>query len=130
MSIDPLIYKLKSFGFDVYDINGHNYNSIKDCFDKIHFGNEKKYYSLAQGYDTFIKSLIVDFPHQKKEINEYCKKIRDVCKKFPLYNLEDISEYPVSNEKMEGASEVINTIISDERLQNVTKYVSCLRGGR
>jgi len=101
----------------------------KEGFDKIHFGNEKKYYSIAQGYDTFIKNLIVDFPHQEKEINEYCKKIQDICKKFPLYNLENIGEYPVSNEEMEGASEVIETIISDERLQNVLGAQNSLYAG-
>ncbi len=89
----------------------------KEGFDKIHFGNEKKYYSLGQGYDTFIKNLIVDFPHQEKEINKYCKKIKDVCKEFPLYNLENQTTYPVSTNKMEGVAEVIETIISDERLQ-------------
>lgn len=101
----------------------------KEGFDKIHFGNEGKYYSLGQGYSTFIKNLVLDFPHQEKEINEYCKKIQDVCKKFPLYNLKNKTSYPVSNDELEGVSEVIETIISDERLQDVLASQNILYAG-
>jgi all-trans-retinol 13,14-reductase len=102
----------------------------KEGFDKIHFDNEEKYYSLGQGYKTFIKNLIVDFPHQEKEIKEYCKKIQDVCNEFPLYNLEDQTTYPVSTDKMEGVAEVIEKIISDKRLQDVLAAQNILYAGK
>ena len=78
----------------------------------------------------FIKNLIVDFPHQEKEIKDYCKKIQDVCKEFPLYNLEDQDDYPVSNEEMDSITEVLESIISDDRLRNVLAAQNILYGGK
>lgn len=58
-----------------------------DGFDKIGFGNDGKTYKLAQGYDNFIKQLLADFPDEEKALNDYCEKIKEICGKFPLYNL-------------------------------------------
>ena len=102
----------------------------KEGFDKIHFGNEEKYYSLGQGYETFIKNLIIDFPHQEKEITEYCKAIRQVCEEFPLYNLKDQTDYPISNEEVKSVDEVIDSIITDNRLRNVLGSQNILYGGQ
>ena len=102
----------------------------KDCFDKIHFGNEDKYYSLGQGYKKFISSLVEDFPHQKHEIEEYCKTIKKVCEEFPLYNLRDQTDYPISNEEVKSVDEVIDSIISDNRLRNVLGSQNILYGGK
>ena len=102
----------------------------KDCFDKIHFGTEDKYYSLGQGYKKFISNLVKDFPHQKIEIKEYCKTIREVCNEFPLYNLKDQTEYPISNEEVESVDEVINSIITDNRLKDVLGSQNILYGGK
>jgi len=102
----------------------------KDCFDKIHFGNEDKYYSIGQGYEKFISNLVEDFPHQKKEITEYCKTIKQVCKEFPLYNLKDQTNYPISNEEVESVDEVIDSIITDNRLRNVLGSQNILYGGK
>jgi all-trans-retinol 13,14-reductase len=101
----------------------------KECFDKIHFNNESKFYSLGQGYDKFIKNLTQDFPHQKKELEEYCQKIKKVCSQFPLYNLQDQTEYPVSNQEMESVTDVIESIITDNRLRNILAAQNILYGG-
>ncbi len=58
-----------------------------DGFDKIGFGSNGKTYKLAQGYDNFIKQLLTDFPEEEKALNDYCEKIKEICGKFPLYNL-------------------------------------------
>ena len=58
-----------------------------DGFDKIGFGSDEKTYKLAQGYDNFIKQLLTDFPEEEKALNDYCEKIKEICGKFPLYNL-------------------------------------------
>ena len=102
----------------------------KNCFDKIHFGNEDKSYSLGQGYQKFISNLVEDFPHQKKEIKEYCKRIREVCNEFPMYNLRDQTDYPISNEEVKSVDEVIDSIITDNRLRNVLGSQNILYGGQ
>ena len=35
----------------------------EDAFDKIIIGNDQKVYRHAQGYENFIKNLVVDFPN-------------------------------------------------------------------
>jgi len=44
-------------------------------------------YRLAQGYDNFILQLLKDFPGEEAALRHYVDKIREVCGKFPLYNL-------------------------------------------
>ena len=59
----------------------------EDVFDKILFENDDKEYVFAQGYENFINKLLIDFPEEERALNVYCDKIREVCSKFPLYNL-------------------------------------------
>ncbi|HMH34994.1 MAG TPA: hypothetical protein VK543_18290, partial [Puia sp.] len=47
-----------------------------------------KEYTLAQGYPKFIRKLVADFPDEEQAIRLYCAKIKEVCSKFPLYNIE------------------------------------------
>jgi len=58
-----------------------------DVFDKILFDGDDKEYVYAQGYDNFISKLLIDFPEEEFALHAYCDKIKEVCSKFPLYNL-------------------------------------------
>ena len=59
----------------------------EDVFDKILIDTHEKEYVYAQGYDNFIAKLVVDFPEEETAIRQYCDKIKEVCSRFPLYNL-------------------------------------------
>jgi all-trans-retinol 13,14-reductase len=59
----------------------------EDCFDKILIENDDKEYAYAQGYENFIQRLLKDFPHEEKALRIYCDQIKEICSKFPLYNL-------------------------------------------
>ena len=59
----------------------------EDAFDKILMDNDDKEYVFAQGYDNFINRLLADFPEEEQALHAYCDKIKEVCSKFPLYNL-------------------------------------------
>lgn len=59
----------------------------EDVFDKIIIENDSKEYVYAQGYENFIQRLLKDFPDEEKALRLYCDKIKEVCSKFPLYNL-------------------------------------------
>ncbi|HEX9512899.1 MAG TPA: NAD(P)/FAD-dependent oxidoreductase [Puia sp.] len=59
----------------------------EDAFDKILFEGDDKEYVFAQGYDNFINRLLADFPEEEQALHAYCDKIKEVCSKFPLYNL-------------------------------------------
>ncbi|MEJ7768484.1 MAG: NAD(P)/FAD-dependent oxidoreductase, partial [Chitinophagaceae bacterium] len=58
-----------------------------DVFDKIVIDNDETEYIFAQGYDNFISKLLIHFPQEEEAIRKYCDKIRDICARFPLYNL-------------------------------------------
>ena len=102
----------------------------KDGFDRIHFGEEDKFYSLGQGYDTFIENLAGHFPNHEGEIKGYCDKVREVCQRFPLYNLKDTTDYPISNEVMESVNEVIDSIVTNSRLKSILASQNILYGGQ
>ena len=59
----------------------------ENVFDKIIIENDEKEYVFAQGYENFIQHLLKDFPDEEKALRLYCDKIKEVCSKFPLYNL-------------------------------------------
>ncbi|HET9278238.1 MAG TPA: NAD(P)-binding protein, partial [Flavitalea sp.] len=59
----------------------------EDAFDKIVIDSDGKEYVYAQGYENFIAKLVVDFPDEETSIRQYCDKIKEVCSRFPLYNL-------------------------------------------
>jgi all-trans-retinol 13,14-reductase len=56
-------------------------------FDKIMIAGDDTVYEYAQGYDNFIKKLLEFFPGEMEAIHAYCDKIKDICSRFPLYNL-------------------------------------------
>ncbi len=67
----------------------------EDVFDKILIEKDNKEYVFAQGYENFIQHLLKDFPDEEKALRLYCDKIKEVCSKFPLYNLRtggDVNE--------------------------------------
>ncbi|MBV1888097.1 MAG: FAD-dependent oxidoreductase, partial [Urechidicola sp.] len=88
---------------------------LDDNFDVITFDNDDKEYVHSQGYKDFVKSLVAQFPDEKEAINCYCNKMQEVCKTFPLYNLDG---------KTEGYDkEALNIKISDY-LDSITDNVT------
>lgn len=92
----------------------------EDAFDKILFDNDDKEYIHAQGYENFIQKLLKDFPAEEKALRLYCDKIKEVCSKFPLYNLRsggDINEKTTVLELDTKA--FIESITTNKKLQSV-----------
>lgn len=92
----------------------------EDVFDKIIIENDEKEYVYAQGYENFIKHLLKDFPAEEKALRYYCDKIKEVCSKFPLYNLRSGGDFNEKNEVLEiDTKEFIESVTSDKKLQAV-----------
>lgn len=91
-----------------------------NLFDKIVIENDDKEYTYAQGYDNFIAQLLVDFPDEEQALHLYCDKMKEVCDKFPLYNLRTGSE---GLEKADvlgiNAKEFIESVTTNKKLQEV-----------
>lgn len=92
-----------------------------DGYDVIRFYDGKEY-KHAQGYDRFIKTLVNYFPGEENAIKTFCDKVKEVCRKFPLYNLEHMTS---DNYLDDGGMREINaydyiaSITNNKRLQNV-----------
>lgn len=90
----------------------------KNQFDVISFGNETIQYPQAQGYDNFVKQLLVYFPNEEQSLKKYIETIQFYCDQFPLYNLKNSTGY--NEEIMQHSVEsVLNIITSNKKLQAV-----------
>lgn len=97
-------------------------------FDKINF--EGKTYSYAQGFDNFIETLANDFPAERNALIEYVKKIREICDRFPLYNIRP--NLGLDNELQffeTSIGKLLNSITQNKTLQNVLAGNNMLYAG-
>ncbi len=98
-----------------------------DVFDKIIIENDDKEYVYAQGYENFIQHLLKDFPNEEKALRLYCDKIKEVCSKFPLYNLRPGGNMDEKNIVLGiDTKTFIESITDDKKLILLLVLVSCL----
>lgn len=101
----------------------------EDCFDAILFEGDATVYKYAQGYENFIRVLAEQFPHEEEGIRNYCEGIREVCSKFPLYNLRR-GDYLEKIPALEvDTLAFIQSLITDKKLQNVLAGTTLLYAG-
>jgi all-trans-retinol 13,14-reductase len=92
----------------------------EDVFDKILIEGDDKEYVFAQGYENFIQHLLKDFPNEEKALRLYCDKIKEVCSKFPLYNLRTGGNINEKNEVLGiDTRTFIESVTDDKKLQAV-----------
>jgi len=100
-----------------------------DGFDHISFKDDNKTYKLAQGYDNFIKQLLKDFPDEEAALHNYCEKLKEVCNKFPLYNLRT-GDYKEKEDVLDiGTYEYLQSITENKKLQQVLAGNNLLYAG-
>ncbi len=102
-----------------------------DAFDKILIEGDDNEYCFAQGYENFINKLLEHFPGEEKALRAYCDKIKEVCSKFPLYNLRSADDF---NEKS-GVLEIdtkafIDSITNNPKLQGILAANNALYAGQ
>jgi len=103
----------------------------EDVFDKIIIENDEKEYVYAQGYENFIQHLLKDFPDEEKGLRLYCDKIKEVCSRFPLYNLRSGGDINEKTPVLEiNAQAYIESITSNKKLQAVLAGNNTLYAGQ
>ncbi|HEV7381177.1 MAG TPA: NAD(P)/FAD-dependent oxidoreductase [Dyadobacter sp.] len=92
----------------------------EDRFDVVRFDDGQEY-DYPQGYEAFQKKMIGYFPEEETAILTYCSKIKEVCSKFPLYNLRVSGEsYQTDQDLLQlNAYEYIASLTSNQRLRDV-----------
>ena len=102
----------------------------EDGFDIITFEGDDKEYKHAQGYENFIKNLLVDFPDEEQSIRTYCKKLIETCNKFPLYSLQKGKPYYDDASIFQlPAKDYINSFTDNKKLQAVLAGSNYLYAG-
>ena len=87
-------------------------------FDTIYFDDIKQSFPQAQGYERFVKELLVYFPEEKEALTRYIDCIKKYCDAFPMYRLDFEGSY--QSEFLEASvQEVMNEITTNETLQAV-----------
>jgi all-trans-retinol 13,14-reductase len=101
----------------------------EDVFDAVVFGDDPVVYKYAQGYENFIQTLTKEFPGEEEAIRKYCDGIREVCSKFPLYNLRS-GDYLEKVGVLEIDTQTyLESITSNKKLQTVLAGTSLLYAG-
>jgi all-trans-retinol 13,14-reductase len=101
----------------------------EDVFDAVVFGDDPSVYKYAQGYENFIKTLANEFPGEEEAIRKYCDRIKEVCSKFPLYNLRS-GDYLEKVGVLEIDTQTyLESITHDKKLQTVLAGTSLLYAG-
>ena len=64
--------------------------------------------------------LSLSFPGEEKAIRKYCEAIKDICSKFPLYNLTTAGDLEEKGSAMNiSAKEFIESLTENKKLQEV-----------
>ncbi len=101
----------------------------EDVFDAVIFDDDPKVYRYAQGYENFIRTLAAEFPDEEEAIRKYCDGIRDVCSKFPLYNLRSGDYFEKVGVLEIDTQTFIESLTTNRKLQNVLAGTSLLYAG-
>jgi len=100
-----------------------------DGFDYIGFADDNKTYKLAQGYDNFIAQLLNDFPDEEASLIQYCNKIKEVCSKFPMYNLRTGDNSEKQDVLHIDTATYLASVIKNKKLQQVLAGNNLLYAG-
>lgn len=101
----------------------------EDVFDAIVFEGDPKVYKYAQGYENFIQTLLKDFPGEEVAIRKYCDGIKEVCSKFPLYNLRSGDYFEKVGVLEIDTQTFLESLTPNRKLQNVLAGTSLLYAG-
>lgn len=98
-------------------------------YDAIIFKDDPNVYWHSQGYDHFIADLSAVFPGEEENIRKYCDAVKDVCSKFPLYNLRSGDYFEKVGILELDTKTFIESITSNTKLQNILAGTNLLYGG-
>ena len=104
---------------------------LDEVFDKILIENDPNEYEYAQGYENFIRKMLFHFPEEERGLRLYCDKIKEICSKFPLYNLESSDETNAKASALEiDTKSFIESVTENPTLREVLAGNNALYAGQ
>tara|TARA_R110002124_G_scaffold17532_2_gene73035 strand:- start:10258 stop:11805 length:1548 start_codon:yes stop_codon:yes gene_type:complete len=102
----------------------------EEGFDIITFDGDETEYRHGQGYIGFIRNLVEQFPEEEEAIQQYCKKLRETCDKFPLYNVQLGKPYYDNTDVFDlFAKDYIDSLTTNKKLRAVLSGSNLLYAG-
>jgi all-trans-retinol 13,14-reductase len=101
----------------------------EDGYDVISFDGDPTLYKHAQGYARFKQKLVEQFPEEEPAIQKYCNLLREVCAKFPLYNLRTGNYFEKMDVLSIDARTMIHSLTTNQTLRNVLSATNILYAG-
>ena len=123
---DEILYKYFKYVGIIDDLK-LNQLDIKG-YDRICFGDDPIEYPHAQGYENFIEQLLPYFPEEEKTLQIYCETLKEMCNAFPLYRLDNNSEYNQENLSI-NCKKFIENLTSNKKLQSILLGTNILYAG-
>lgn len=91
-----------------------------NAFDVIGFKNDPVEYKFSMGHQHFVDTLAESFPRERKALEIYADKLKEICMQFPLYTISNKrNDYSELKFFGENAFEFFKNITSNEKLQQV-----------
>jgi len=103
-----------------------------DCTDLLYFAEDKAYYKIAKGKDSFVDSLSFYFPDERENLQNYVEAIYRLTEEVSLFNIQRASEslFTHSEEFLMAADSFIAKYIQNRKLRSIIAYMNPLYGGR
>ncbi|HEY9006251.1 phytoene desaturase family protein [Ohtaekwangia sp.] len=101
----------------------------EDFVDGLIFGEDPTVYKYPQGYDNFIRQMLEYFPDEEKAIRTYCETIQDICKNFPLYNVQAGSYTDSAKAYQTDTQMYLESLTDNKKLQTVLAGTNLLYAG-
>ena len=88
-------------------------------YDRLSIGGQQ--YRYASGYEHFVDALQESFPNNRKDIEEYVRRLKDIANASPLYNLRKVEDHVFieADYIKTSINDFIASITQNYRLQNV-----------
>ena len=100
------------------------------AYEEISFSHHHQNYHYAQGKENFENTLASLFPQDSDTIKQYTSKLWNITDQFPLLFLQNYDQIKKGSDYLNGgASEFIESLTSNIRLQEVLGATNSLYGG-
>jgi all-trans-retinol 13,14-reductase len=97
--------------------------------DGLIFKDDPVIYRYGQGYDNFIRIMLSYFPDEEVAIRAFCDKLREICGRFPLYNLQAGPYKQNESDYTTDVQAYIESITNNKKLQCVLAGTNILYAG-
>jgi all-trans-retinol 13,14-reductase len=102
-----------------------------DAFDIMHIGEDNQIYKLGSGEENFINGLCEHFPDERENLKSYLASIKQLSKKFHLFNLEprNAELYSMEDELIQPVGKYIDQFFTNSKLKNILAWNNSLYAG-